>query len=92
MTRMDLLKESNKKQKAGRPAGSTGKKGGPKTNRTKHLALRVTEATMQAVEAAAYETHRTGSNWVECAILWALDQGAVKTRQLVPRPKGEPCS
>jgi hypothetical protein len=75
--------------KAGRPVGSTtAKAGGPKTNRTCHLALRVTEETAKAVEQAAYDTHRTGSNWVECAILWALSEGAVKTRQLVPRPKG----
>jgi hypothetical protein len=78
------------KPKAGRPAGSTtAKQGGPKTNRTRHLALRVTEETGAAVDKAAYETHRTSSNWAETAILWALSEGAVKTRQLVPRPKGE---
>lgn len=78
------------KPKAGRPAGSTtAKKGGPRTNRDKHLALRVTKGTYAAVEQAAFDTHRTASNWVETAILWALDQGAVKTRQVVPRPKEE---
>jgi hypothetical protein len=99
MGRAELLRESyknykkekpEKKPKAGRPAGSvTAKKGGPRTNRTKHLALRVTGETYAAVEKAAHDTHRTSSNWVETAILWALNEGAVKTRQLVPRPKGE---
>lgn len=76
--------------KAGRPAGSTtAKKGGPKTNRTRHQALRLTEETGKAVDLAAHETHRTSSNWIETAILWALSEGAVKTRQVVPRPGGE---
>jgi len=76
-----------KKPRAGRPAGSTtAKKGGPRTNRTYHQALRLTEETGKAVEAAAYDTHRTNSNWIETAILWALDQGAVHTKKIVPRP------
>lgn len=79
MNRTEQLKKSHEKYKKG--------KGGPKTNRTRHLALRVTEETGDAVDRAAYETHRTSSNWIETAILWALNEGAVKTRQLVPRPK-----
>ena len=63
------------------------KPGGPKTNRTEHMALRLTKGTRKAVEAAAYDTHRTSSNWIETAILWALDQGAVHARQVVPRGK-----
>ncbi len=105
MSRTDLLRESYKNYKkekpekkrrtppvpkAERPAGpTTVNQGGPKTNRTRHLALRVTEETGLAVDKAAYETHRTSSNWVETAILWALKEGAVHTRQVVPRPKGE---
>lgn len=95
MDRAELLKQSHKKMKAKksaaeRPAKTTGaKKGGPRTNRTEHMALRVTKETRKAVELAAYDTHRTAANWIETAILWALDQGAVHARQVVPRPGDE---
>ena len=99
MSRTELLRDSwekikkeksEKKPEAGRPAKpKAAKQGGPKTNRTEHMALRLTKATRREVEKAAYETHRTASNWIETAILWALEEGAVKTRQLVPRPEGE---
>jgi hypothetical protein len=65
------------------------KPGGPKTNRTEHVALRLTKETREAVELAAHDTHRTASNWIETAILWALNEGAVLTRQVVPRPRGK---
>lgn len=92
MNRSELLRESymnykkEKKKKVGRPVGSTNaaKKGGPKTNRTRHLALRVTEDLGSQVDQAAEETCRTASNWVEQAIYWALYEGAVKARQVVP--------
>jgi hypothetical protein len=63
--------------------------GGPKTNRTRHIALRVTDETGEAIDAAAHDTQRTISNWIETAILWALNEGAVLTRQVVPRPRGK---
>jgi TfoX/Sxy family transcriptional regulator of competence genes len=94
MSRTDQLKDSHAKFKKDlkakfNPKQKAPKKGGPKTNRDCHLALRVTTATYKEVESAAHDTHRTASNWVETAILWALKEGAVKTRQVVPRPKGE---
>ena len=103
MERTELLKQSYKKMKSGESLhteiGSAGpvkaknpravKLGGPKTNRTEHMALRVTKETRKAVELAAYDTHRTAANWIETAICWALKEGAVKTRQVVPRPGGE---
>jgi len=86
-----MLKASHEKMKAKKKSTTMPfpKPGGPKTNRTEHMALRVTKETRKAVELAAYDTHRTAANWIETAICWALNEGAVKTRQVVPRPGGE---
>lgn len=96
MNRVEMLKKSHERTKNERDAdyrpGGKGapvpKQGGPKTIRTRHLALRVTEALGDEVDKAAGETCRTASNWVETAIYWALEEGAVKTRQKVPRAGG----
>lgn len=92
MSRIELLKLSNKKIKASvkkceAPKGN--KRGGSKQGRSVIFAIRLTPEVMAEVKKAAYETHRTYSNWAECAIMWALEEGAVHTRQVVPRPGGE---
>lgn len=92
MNRTELLKESyakiRKRKTPPVPRNKKApKKGGPKTCRTRHMALRVTEALGARVDQAAAETCRTSSNWVETAILWALNQGAIHTRQVVPQPR-----
>jgi hypothetical protein len=59
-------------------------KAGAKTNRTEITAIRMRKDTREALEIAAYDSHRTVSNWIECAILWALKEKAVPS---VPRPE-----
>ena len=56
----------------------------PKVNRTEIIAIRVIPETRKAIDKAAYDSHRTLSNWVECACLWAIENKAIPT---IPRPK-----
>ena len=63
-----------------------GRKPGAHTNKTETSAFRMRKETLDAVRLAAYDSHRSVSNWIECAILWALESKAVAS---VPRPKSE---
>ena len=55
-----------------------------KDNKTELIGFRLTSATDKAVKQAAYDSHRTVSNWVEVACMWALEQKVIPA---VPRPK-----
>ena len=56
----------------------------PKTLRTEVTTIRFTAENYTAIEQAAYDSHRTISNWVEVACMWALENDIVAK---VPRPK-----
>ena len=59
-------------------------KPGAKTRRTEILQVRLTAEATRAVRQSASRSCRTASNWIECAILWALK---VKAVDEIPRPE-----
>ncbi len=54
-----------------------GNKPGAKTSRSEVVQVRLTPETLKLVRQSAYDSRRTASNWIECAVLWALKVRAV---------------
>lgn len=46
--------------------------------------IRFREKDFQAIKLAAYNSHRSLSNWIEVACLWALEMDIV---DIIPPPK-----
>lgn len=54
-----------------------------KVTKTIYHGMRFYPEVMRAIEQAAYDSHRTVSDWMTVACLWAIENKAIDT---VPRP------